>query len=96
MAVFGPCESDDSMPSKSVVRQAQQKELGADDANVQYFESDIGNVIPDNEGLFRAHVRGRYVLSIQSSDKPLQIRLIICAHVRDAGHRGVAATLVHL
>ena len=30
------------------------------------------------------------------TDKQLQVRLIICAHMRDAGHRGVAATLVRL
>ncbi|CAM9685520.1 unnamed protein product, partial [Sphacelaria rigidula] len=35
-------------------------------------------------------------LWIPSSDKQLQVRLMICAHMRDAGHRGVAATLVRL
>ena len=33
---------------------------------------------------------------IPDSDKQLQVRLIICAHMLDAGHRGVAATLVRL
>ncbi|CAN0072752.1 unnamed protein product, partial [Sphacelaria rigidula] len=33
---------------------------------------------------------------IPSSDKQLQARLMICAHMRDAGHRGVATTLVRL
>ncbi|CAM9419279.1 unnamed protein product, partial [Scytosiphon promiscuus] len=42
------------------------------------------------------HVRGRHVLWIPDSDKQLQVRLMICAHMRDAGHRGVAATLVRL
>ena len=32
---------------------------------------------------------------IPDSDKQLQVRLI-CAHLRDSGHRGVAATLVRL
>ncbi|CAN0091957.1 unnamed protein product, partial [Sphacelaria rigidula] len=32
-------------------------------------------------------------LWIPSSDKQLQVLLMICAHMRDAGHRGVAATL---
>ena len=84
------------MPSKSVVRQAQQKELGDTEADVQSFESDVGTAILDNEGLFRVHVRGRNVLWIPSSDNQLHIRLMICAHMRDAGHRGVAATLVRL
>ncbi|CAN0007235.1 unnamed protein product, partial [Sphacelaria rigidula] len=70
------------MPSESVVRQAQRKDLGAEGADVSSFESDVGTAILDNEGLFRVHVRGRTV------------RLMVCAHRRDAGHRGVAATLV--
>ena len=84
------------MPSKSAVRQAQQKELGDTEADVQSFESDVGTAILDNEGLFRVHVRGRNVLWIPSSDNQLHIRLMICAHMRDAGHRGVATTLVRL
>ncbi|CAM9937055.1 unnamed protein product, partial [Sphacelaria rigidula] len=39
-------------------------------------------------------VRGRNVLWIPSTDKQLQVRLMICAHMRDAGNRGVATTLV--
>ena len=39
VTVAGPYEADDSMPSKSVVRQAQQKELGDTEADVQSFES---------------------------------------------------------
>ena len=36
------------------------------------------------------------VLWIPDSDKQLQVRLMICAYMRDAGHRGVAATFVRL
>ena len=39
---------------------------------------------------------GRHVLWIPDSDKQLQVRLMICSHMRDARHRGVAATLVRL
>ena len=42
------------------------------------------------------HVNGRNVLWIPSSDKPPQIHLMACAHMRDARHRGVAVTLVRL
>ena len=49
-----------------------------------------------DEGLFRIHARGRHVSWIQDSDKQLQVRLMICAHMRDAGHRGVATTLVRV
>ena len=33
---------------------------------------------------------------IPDSAKQLQVRLMICAHMRDAGYRGVAAKLVRL
>ena len=75
------------MPSKDVVRQAQQKALA----------TAVGLAVLDDEGLFRIHARNRHVFWIQDfSEKQLQVRLMICAHMRDAGHRGVAATLVRL
>ena len=63
---------------------------------LQAFDVAVGRAVLDDEGLFRVSVRGRNVLWIPDSDKPLQLRLMICAHMRDAGHRGVAATLVRL
>ena len=84
------------MPSKAVVRQAQQKSLATDGTEVQSFESGGALAVLDDEGLFRIHARGRHVLWIPDSDKQLQVRLMILAHMRDAGQRGVAATLVRL
>ena len=82
------------MPSKAVVRQAQQKALATDSTEVQSFESAVGLAVLDDESLFRIHECGRHVLWIPHSDKQLQVRLMICAHMPDAGHRGVTATLV--
>ena len=96
VAVLGPCDQDDSMHSKAVVRQAQQKALATDGTEVQSFESGVGLAVLDDEGLFRIHARGRHVLCIPDSAKQLQVRLMVCAHMRDAGHRGVAAPLVLL
>ena len=59
VAVFGPCDQDDSMPSKAVVRQAQQKALATDGTEVQSFESAVGLAVLDDEDLFRIHARGR-------------------------------------
>ena len=64
VAVFGPCDQDDSMP----VRQAQQKALATDGTEVQSFESAIGLAVVDDEGLFRIHARGIIVLWSQDSD----------------------------
>ena len=62
VAVFGPCDQDDSMPSKAIVRQAQQKALAADSTEVQSLKSAVGLAVLDDEGLFRIHARGRHVL----------------------------------
>ena len=37
VAVFSPCDQDDSMPFKAFVRQAQQKALATDGTEVQSF-----------------------------------------------------------
>ena len=57
------------MPSKAVVRQAQQKALATNGTEVQSFESAVGLAVLDGEGLFRIHARGRHVLWIPDSDK---------------------------
>ena len=50
------------MPSKVVVRQAQQKALATDGTEVRSFESAVGNAVLDDEGLFCIHARGRQCL----------------------------------
>ena len=63
---------------------------------MQSYESAVGLAVLDDEGLFRIHARGRHVSWIPDSDKELQVHLMIFSHMRDAGHRGVAATFVRL
>ena len=58
VAVCSPCDQDDSMPSKAVVRQAQQKALATDGTELHSFESAVGLAVLDDEGLFRIHGRG--------------------------------------
>ena len=60
VAVFSPCDQDDSMHPKAAVRQAQQKALATDGTEVQSHESAVGLVVLDDEGLFRIHARGRH------------------------------------
>ena len=74
----------------------RNRAFATDGTEVQSYESAVGLAVLDDEGLFRIHACGRHVLWIPDSDKQLQVRLMICAHMRDAGHRGVAATLVRL
>ena len=57
VAVFSPCDQDDSMHPKAAVRQAQQKALATDGTEVQSYESAVGLAVLDDEGLFRIHAR---------------------------------------
>ena len=49
-----------------------------------------------DDDLFRVRVGNRDVLPIPSGDKVLQVRLMVCAHMRSASHRGVSPTLFRL
>ena len=83
VAVFGPCDQDDSLPSKAVVRQAQQKALATDGTEVQSFASAVGHAILDDEGLFCIHAHGIHVLWIPDSDQAAASALDdLCAHAR--------------
>ena len=62
VAVFSPCDQDDSMHPKAAVRQAQQKALATDGTEVHSFEPAVGLAVLDDEGLFRIHARGRHCL----------------------------------
>ena len=84
------------MPSKDVIRNAQRKQLASEGTEVQSFESSAGHVVLDEEGLFRVRVGNHDVLWIPDTDRILQMRLMVCAHMHDAGHRGVAATVGRL
>ena len=55
VAIFSPCDQDDCMPSKAVVRQAQQKALATDGTEVQSFESAVGLAVLDDEGLLQKY-----------------------------------------
>ena len=55
LAVFSPCDQDDSMHPKAAVRQAQQKALATAGTEVQSYESAVGLAVLDDEGLFRIY-----------------------------------------
>lgn len=97
VAVFMPSQPDVSMPSKQVVREAQQvsrAETSSDAASS--FVSPIGRAVKDHEGLYRVLVDDRNVLWVPDDARELQVRLMVCAHMQEAGHRGYAATLQRL
>ena len=42
--------------------------------------------------MYRVSYQGRMVLWVSEKEHELQARLMLCAHMQDAGHRGVRAT----
>ena len=96
VAVYSPCNADDSLPSVDVIRASQRKAVAHVGGDIRVFASPCGQATLAEDGLFRVRVGSRDVLWIPSDDKALQVRLMVCAHMRSAGHRGVAPTVFRL
>ena len=97
-AVFMASQLDISMPSKQVVREAQQVSRAASDNSsdsLSSFTSSIDRTVKDHERLYRVLVDDRHVLwfpMMRGSCNTAEV----CAHIQEAGHRGSAATLQRL
>lgn len=60
------------------------------------FTTPVSRASIVEEGLFRMAVDGKVILWIPSEAINLEVRLMVYAHMKEAGHRGVAATLQRL
>ena len=90
VAVFASSAPDETMPSKDAIREVQQQAraaLGAMISCASSFTIPVGLATKDNKDLFRVGLDGRDVLWIPKQAKKMQTRLIVCAHMKDAGHR---------
>ena len=56
------------------------------------FTTSVGRATKDNEDLFGVGLDGRDVLEIPEQAKEMQARLMLCAHRKNAGYRGIVAT----
>lgn len=56
------------------------------------FTTRMGRASLDVGGLFRIVLDAKAVLLIPPQVMDLQVRLMLCAHMKEAGQRGVAAT----
>ena len=96
VAVHSPCDADVSLPSADVILAAQRKAVADLGDNLRSFPTTFGQVTLADDDLFRLRVGNRDVLWIPSGDQALQVRLMVCAHMQSAGHRGVLPTLFRL
>ena len=46
----------------------------------------------DEDGVYHVSFQRRMVLWVPEKERELRARLMVCAHMQDAGHRGVRAT----
>ena len=92
IAVVGPAMGDFNIPSTGEIRNRQD----AIAREEQMLDTPLGKVVRHEDGLYRAEYGEVSVLWASPEDRVLQARLRVCAHMQDAGHRGVKATTHHL
>ena len=80
------------MPTKQVIKDRQVVLMSGRGVE----ETPLGPARRGKDGVYRVRQHGEPVLWIPEEAKRLQVRLMTCAHMREAGHRGAAATLERL
>ena len=83
------CSPHETLPFKRAIWDAQQasrSNMGTLAAGTTSFVTADSQVTPDGEELFRLQVN-RAVLWMPVGAKKLQVRLMVCAHMKEAGHR---------
>ena len=88
IAVVAPPTGDYQMPSKGEIKDRQDA-VARGQIEVA---STLGTVTRGEDGLYRVSYQGKMVLWVPEEECELQARLMVCAHMQDAGHRGVRAT----
>ena len=56
----------------------------------------MGVALRDSEGLYRVEHQDHRVIWVPAGADSLKKRLLVCAHLEGAGHRGVGATMARL
>ena len=97
VALFASSAPDEVMPSEDAIREVQQQAragLSAIMVSCAFsFTNPVDRATKDNEDLFRMGLYGRNVLWIPEQAKEMQTRVMVCAYIKDVGHRGVVTTL---
>ena len=88
IAVVAPPTGNYQMPSKGETKEMQD----AVARGQVELATPLGTVTRGEDGLYRVSYQGRMVLWVPEEERELQARLMVCAHMQDAGHRGLRAT----
>ena len=79
----------DKFPAKEVVHGVQAAAAKGEPT----LDMALGVASLDFEGLYREEHRGHHVIWVPAGVDSLKKRLLVCAHLKGAGHRGVDATM---
>ena len=85
IAVVAPPIGDYQMPSKGKIKDTQDA-VARGQVEVA---TPLGTVTRGEDGLYRVPYQERMMLWVPEEERELQARLMVCAHMQDAGHRGV-------
>ena len=92
IAVVAPTDADYSLPSVGEIRDCQ--DIYTDGKAV--LDSPLGSVVRGQNGLDSVDYGGMQVIWVPPAERSLQVRLMVCAHMQEAGHRGICATMHRL
>ena len=101
VVVFVSSAPDEIMLSKDAISEVQQQAKaglgamvsGASSFITSSFTTPVSRATNSDEYLFCAVLDSRDVLWIPEQSKEMHRRLMVCAHMKDAEHRRVVATL---
>ena len=62
----------------------------------EVLDSPLGSVVRCENGLYRVDYGGMQVIWVPPAERSLQVRLMVCAHMQEDGHRGICATMHRL
>ena len=84
---------DVELPSRAAIRRSQEAAVAGTGTSV---DTHFGTAERGQDGVYCVTYKGCAALWVPPADAELQLRLMVCAHMKDAGHRGVEATLARL
>ena len=91
-AVFAMPKADYSLPTKDVIKARQMVLMPGKGTKM----TPLGPALRGKDGVYRMRRKGDAVFWVPGEARKLQVRLMTCAHMKEAGHRGAGATLERL